>query len=34
VPGWPPQPWDALRRLLLLLLQALAPGRPRLALGG
>jgi DNA polymerase-3 subunit delta len=34
VPGWPPQPWDALRRLLLLLLQALAPGRPRLALEG
>jgi DNA polymerase-3 subunit delta len=34
VPGWPPQPWDALRRLLLLLLQALAPGRPRLALDG
>jgi DNA polymerase-3 subunit delta len=34
LPGWPVQPWDALRRLVLMLLQPLAPGRLRLALGG
>jgi DNA polymerase-3 subunit delta len=34
-PDWPAEPWDALRRLLLLCLQAQgAPGRPPLALAG
>lgn len=36
VPGWPDEPWDALRRLVLLMLEALAPARGarRLALAG
>ena len=31
-PDWPDDAWDGLRRLMLMLLQPLTPGRPRLAL--
>jgi DNA polymerase III subunit delta len=33
-PNWPHEPWDALRRLMLMLLQAQLGSKPRLALAG